>query len=43
MDDDTRARQVALDQAVRLRDTLSKPSDIVKAAKEFYDFLIVKT
>lgn len=42
MDDETRARQVALDQAVRLRDTLSNPEDLVKAAEKFFEFLIGK-
>lgn len=42
MDEDTKARQMALDQAVRMRDTLVTPELIVKAAKAFYDFLVIK-
>jgi len=38
MDQDQK-REIALDQAVRLRDKLPEPAKIVEAAESFYKFL----
>ncbi len=39
MDQETRLREIALDQAVRLRDRVTEPDAMVIAAGKFYAFL----
>ena len=37
---DTKAREIALDQAVRTRDSTKTATDLVETAEKFYKFLV---